>query len=35
FQRSLEAYRSSFADGQGVIVMDEDDQFLQYLKSDR
>ncbi|MBA2238594.1 MAG: protease modulator HflC [Lysobacter sp.] len=35
FQRSLEAYRKSFEDGQGVIVMDEDDPFLQYLKSDR
>ena len=35
FQRSLEAYRRSFADGQGVIVMDRDDPFLQYLKSDR
>ncbi len=35
FQRSLEAYRKSFADGQGVIVMDRDDPFLQYLKSDR
>ncbi|MBD9367477.1 protease modulator HflC [Xanthomonas sp. XNM01] len=35
FYRSLEAYRSSFADGQGVIVLDKDDPFLQYLKSDR
>lgn len=35
FQRSLEAYRKSFADGQGVIVMDRDDPFLQYLESDR
>src|SRR3970282_1350362 len=35
FQRSLEAYRKSFADGQGVIVMDRDDPFLQYLKTDR
>jgi membrane protease subunit HflC len=35
FQRSLEAYRSSFADGEGVIVLDRDDPFLQYLKSDR
>ena len=35
FQRSLEAYRKSFADGQGVIVMDRDDPFLQYLKNDR
>jgi membrane protease subunit HflC len=35
FQRSLEAYRSSFADGQSVIVLDQNDPFLQYLKSDR
>jgi membrane protease subunit HflC len=35
FQRSLEAYRKSFADGNGVIVLDRDDPFLQYLKSDR
>ena len=35
FQRSLEAYRSSCADGEGVIVLDRDDPFLQYLKSDR
>jgi membrane protease subunit HflC len=35
FQRSLEAYRTSFSDGQGVIVLDRDDPFLQYMKSDR
>ena len=35
FQRSLEAYRSSFADGESVIVLDRDDPFLQYMKSDR
>lgn len=35
FQRSLEAYRKAFADGEGVIVLDRDDPFLQYLKSDR
>jgi len=35
FQRSLEAYRTSFADGQSVIVLDKDDPFLQYMKSDR
>ena len=35
FQRSLEAYRASFADGEGVIVLDRDDPFLQYMKSDR
>lgn len=35
FQRSLEAYRTSFADGQSVIVLDKDDPFLQYMKNDR
>ena len=35
FQRSLDAYRASFADGNSVIVLDKDDPFLQYLKSDR
>lgn len=35
FQRSLEAYRASFGDGQSVIVLDRDDPFLQYMKSDR
>lgn len=35
FQRSLDSYRKSFADGQSVIVLDSDDPFLQYLKSDR
>lgn len=35
FQRSLEAYRQAFADGEAVIVLDRDDPFLQYLKSDR
>jgi len=35
FQRSLEAYRRSFADGGTVIVLDKDDPFLQYMKSDR
>lgn len=35
FQRSLEAYRHSFKDGESVIVLDRDDPFLQYLKSDR
>jgi membrane protease subunit HflC len=35
FQRSLEAYRKAFADGEAVIVLDRDDPFLQYLKSDR
>ncbi len=35
FQRSLEAYRRSFADGNAVIVLEKDDPFLQYLRSDR
>ena len=35
FQRSLEAYRKSFAGGDSVIVLDRNDPFLQYLKSDR
>jgi membrane protease subunit HflC len=35
FQRSLDAYRASFSDGESVIVLDRDDPFLQYLKSDR
>ncbi len=35
FQRSLEAYRASFSDGQSVIVLDKNDPFLQYMKSDR
>lgn len=35
FHRSLQAYRESFDDGNGVIVLDRDDPFLQYLGSDR
>ena len=35
FQRSLDAYRKSFANGDGVIVLSKDDPFLQYLRSDR
>ncbi len=35
FQRSLEAYGTSFSDGNSVIVLDKDDPFLQYMKSDR
>lgn len=35
FQRSLEAYRQSFKDGNTVIVLDENDPFLQYMKNDR
>ncbi|WP_454831706.1 protease modulator HflC [Pseudoxanthomonas wuyuanensis] len=35
FQRSLEAYRNSFSDGNSVIVLERDDPFLQYLRSDR
>jgi modulator of FtsH protease HflC len=35
FQRSLDAYRASFKDGDAVIVLDKDDPFLQYMRSDR
>ena len=35
FQRSLEAYRKAFADGQSVIVLERNAPFLQYLRSDR
>ena len=35
FHRSLQAYRESFDDGNGVIVLDRDDPFLQYLGNDR
>ena len=35
FQRSLDAYRKSFANGDGVIVLSKDDPFLQYLRSER
>ena len=35
FYRSLEAYRAAMTDGNGVIVLDKNDPFLQYLKNDR
>ncbi len=35
FHRSLEAYRKSFGDGEAVIVLERDDPFLQYMRSDR
>ncbi len=35
FQRSLEAYRKSFEKGDAVIVLERDDPFLQYMRSDR
>src|SRR5918993_5547721 len=35
FHRSLEAYRKSFADGEAVIVLEREDPFLQYMRSDR
>jgi len=35
FQRSLEAYRQSFKDGNTLIVLDKNDPFLQYMRSDR
>jgi len=35
FQRSLEAYRKSFDGGNDVIVLERNDPFLQYMRSDR
>lgn len=35
FQRSLEAYRESFKKGDSVIVLEKDDPFLEYLRTDR
>ena len=35
FQRSLDAYRAAFKGGDAVIVLDRNDPFLQYLRSDR
>ena len=35
FQRSLEASRKSFSSGDNVIVLERDDPFLQYMRSDR
>jgi membrane protease subunit HflC len=35
FQRSLEAYRKAFSGGNDVIVLERDDPFLQYMRSDR
>ena len=35
FQRSLEAYRKAFADGNSVIVLERNDPFLQYLRDDK
>ncbi|WP_058834220.1 protease modulator HflC [Luteimonas abyssi] len=35
FQRSLDAYRKSFESGDAVIVLERDDPFLQYMRSDR
>jgi len=34
FQRSLEAYRAAFADGDAVMVLERNDPFLQYMRSD-
>lgn len=33
FYRSLEAYRNGFADGQGVLVLDKDAEFLRYFEN--
>lgn len=35
FQRSLEAYRKAFDGGSDVIVLERNDPFLQYMRSDR
>lgn len=35
FQRSLDTYRAAFKDGDAVIVLDKNDPFLQYMRSDR
>lgn len=35
FQRSLEAYRAAFEKGESVIVLERNDPFLQYMRSDR
>ncbi len=35
FQRSLEAYREAFDDGQGVIMLERNDDFLKYFGNDR
>ncbi|HOC11203.1 MULTISPECIES: protease modulator HflC [Thermomonas] len=35
FQRSLEAYRKAFSGGDSVIVLERNDPFLQYMRSDR
>lgn len=32
FYRSLEAYRAAFADGQGVMVLDRDSDFLRFFQ---
>lgn len=34
FQRSLDAYRKSFAGGDALIVLDRNDPFLRYLRDD-
>ena len=35
FQRSLDAYRKAFESGESVMVLERNDPFLQYLRSDR
>ncbi|GHD64768.1 protein HflC [Luteimonas padinae] len=35
FQRSLNAYRRAFASGDAVVVLERNDPFLQYMRSDR
>jgi len=33
FQRSLDAYRNAFSDGQGVLVLDKNSEFLRYFEN--
>lgn len=33
FYRSMEAYRNAFGDGQGVLVLDRDAEFLRYFEN--
>ncbi|HBK57405.1 MAG TPA: protease modulator HflC [Xanthomonadales bacterium] len=33
FQRSLDAYRNAFSDGQGVLILDKESEFLRYFEN--
>ena len=35
FYRSLDAYRESFKDGKGVLLLDPESEFLRYLKNSK